>query len=81
MEILLMAGLGLFQTIVTQVAKKYGASVWTLYLAFAILSALIYQAFVFFVPEAIQTSISAFIMGTLGSASIIYGFIVKKIEK
>ena len=81
MELLLMAIVGVAVSIATELSKKFSVSVFGMLLFLAVFVGGIYQGFVQFAPETFKAEMSTFVLGALGTASLVYGFLIKPTKK
>ncbi len=78
MEVLLMAVVGLVVSLVSELSKKSSVPVGAVLVFLSIIVASFYQGIVQFAPEVFKANLSTFALGTMGTASLIYGFLLKK---
>ena len=76
-----MAITGILQSLITEFSKKHGLSVLAAYFYLSLIVGIVYQSFIQFLPEGIQTDVKIFVLGAAGSASLFYGFVIKKLKK
>ena len=64
--------IGLLMFVIVEITKRYNVDVKVTMTVLAIFFWLLYQGFVFFVPETFQENVIEFIVGAVGTITILY---------
>lgn len=73
---------GFLVTGLTQVFKKFeNVNPQLIVLLLCLLAGAFYQLFVIYIPADMQTQIINFVLGTLGTAAVLYEYVLKNLKR